>query len=409
MRKSFKYRLFTNRTQEARLNELLDSARFLYNCALEHRIISWKQWRKSINYYNQANCLKEIRDFDTGIAKLNFSCSQTILRQLDKAFQEFFRRIKQEEKPGYPRFKGKDRFHSITFPAYGDGIKLKNGKLYIQNVGSVRIKLHRDIEGKIKTVTIKRQNGHFYASFSCDEVPENILPISTEEVGIDVGIRSFAVMSDGQVIDNPKYLKQSEDKLNKAHRQHSKKGSKKTRRTLTRLYKHVSNQRKDFLHKLSRQIVNQFGYIFVEDLKPSEMVKDSFRVLNRYINDAAWSQFFDYLSYKAESAGRTFVKVNPKGTTQECFNCGEIVQKDLSMRIHYCHNCGFKVPRDYNSSLNILKRGQRFVTKQKPSLLIDGVVTKIDPPKFAIFRQAKKFCNEQGIKLVGLFCGARAG
>ncbi len=362
MRKSFKYRLFTNRTQEARLNQLLDSACFLYNCALEHRIISWKQWRKSIRLYDQTYTLKEIRGFDEGIAQLNCSCCQNVLRQLDKTFQTFFRRIKQGEKAGYPRFKSKDRFHSLPF-TYGNGIKLKNGKLYIQNVGHVRIKLHRELEGKIKRATIKRQNDRFYVSFACDEMPENTLPISTEEIGIDVGIKSFAVMSDGQVIDNPKYLKQSEVKLKELQKQHSKKRTKKTKKQLSCLHEKVHNQRKDFLHKLSRKIVNQFGFIFVEDLKPQQMVKNNTKILNKYINDAAWSLFFKYTSYKAEWAGRVFVKVNPKGTTQECFNCGEIVLKDLSARVHHCHNCGFNVPRDYNSSLNILKRGQRFVIK----------------------------------------------
>jgi len=361
MRKSFKYRLFTNKTQEACLDSLFNSARFLYNCALEQRIMCWKQWRKSINYYDQANTLKEIRDIDEGIAKLNYSASQNILRQLDKAFQAFFRRIKQSEKPGFPRFKGKNRFHSITFPAYGDGIRLKNGKLYIQNVGYVRIKLHRDLEGEIKTVTIKKQNGRFYASFSCDEVPRNILPASIKEIGIDVGIKFFAVMSDGQIVDNPKHLKQSETELKELQRQHSKKRTRKTRKKLARLHEKVSNQRKDFLHKLSRTIVNTFGFIFVEDLKPKEMINGKFKVLNKYINDTAWSQFFNFTSYKAENAGRVFVKVNPKGTTQECFNCGEIVPKDLSVRIHHCPKCGFKVPRDFNSSLNIRRRGHRLV------------------------------------------------
>jgi len=130
---------------------------------------------------------------------------------------------------------------------------------------------------------------------------------------------------------------------------------------LARLHEKVSNQRKDFLHKLSRKIVNQFGFIFVEDFKPKEMVNNGFKVLNKYINDAAWSQFFNFTSYKAEWAGRVFVKVNPKGTTQECFNCGEIVPKDLSVRIHHCPQCNFKVPRDFNSSLNILRRGHRLV------------------------------------------------
>ncbi|HUT43793.1 MAG TPA: transposase, partial [Desulfobacterales bacterium] len=323
MRKSFKYRLFTNKTQEIKLDEILNSARFLYNNALEHRLVCYKQWHKSINYYDQANTLKEIRSFDEGIAQLNFSCSQNILRQLDKAFQSFFRRVKSGVKPGFPRFKGKDRFNSITFPAYGNGIKIKKGKLYIQNVGSVRINLHRNIEGAITTVTIKRQNGHFYVSFSCAEVSAKTLPVSIKEIGIDVGIKSFAVMSDGQVIDNPKYLKQSETNLKEIQSQYSKKRSKKLKRNLDRLHEKVSNQRKDFQHKLSRKIVNEFGYIYVENLQPKEMVKKSFRILNKYINDAAWTQFFNFLSYKAECADRTLIKVNPKNTTQACSSCGE--------------------------------------------------------------------------------------
>ena len=365
MKKSFKYRLFTNKTQEAKLNELLSSARFLYNNALEHRIVCYKQWKKSINYYDQSNALKEIRSFDDGIAKLNFGASQNTLRQLDKAFQAFFRRIKSGDTPGFPRFKGKDRFNSITFPTYGDGIKLKNGKLYIQNVGYIRINLHRNLEGKIKTVTIKRQNDRFYASFSCDEVPQNILSTSTKEIGIDVGIKSFAVMSDGQVIDNPKYLKQSESKLKEIQRQQSKKRSKNLKKKLARLHEKVSNQRKDFQHKLSRKIINEFGYIYVEKLKPKEMVKNNFKVLNKYINDAAWSQFFNFLSYKAENAGRKLIKVNPKNTTQACSGCGKIVPKDLSVRIHNCPYCGLILDRDYNAALNIFRLGHSLCFKQE--------------------------------------------
>ena len=364
MRKSFKYRLFTNQTQEASLNKLLDSAHFLYNCALEQRIVCWKQQHKSINYYDQANELKEIRSFDKGIAQLNFSATQNLLKRLDKAFQAFFRNIKQGKTPGFPRFKGKDRFHSITFPAYGDGIKIKKGKLYIQNVGHIRIKFHRDLKGTIKTVTLKKQNGRFYASFSCDNVPRNILPDSTKEIGIDVGIKSFAVMSDGRIIDNPKYLKQSETKLKESQSRYSKKRSKNLKRKLNRLHEKVSNQRKDFQHKLSRKIVNTFGSIFVEDLKPNRMVKNSSRTLNKYINDAAWSQFFNFLSYKAEEAGRIFVKVNPKNTTQQCSQCGKLVPKDLSVRIHNC-SCGLKISRDLNAAFNILRRGQRLCVSQE--------------------------------------------
>ena len=365
MKKSFKYRLFTNKTQETKLSDLFGSARYLYNNALEHRIICYKQWKKSINYYDQANTLKEIRSFDEGIAQLNFSSSQNILRQLDKAFQSFFRRIKQGQKAGFPRFKGKNRFNSTTFPTYGDGIKLKKGKLYIQNVGSVRINLHRPLEGVIKTVTVKKQNGRFYASFSCDEVPQNILPASTKEIALDVGIKSFAVMSDGQVVDNPKYLKQSETKLKETQSQYSKKRSKNLKRKLGCLHEKVSNQRKDFQHKLSRKIVNDFGFIFVEKLQPKQMVKNNFKILNKYINDAAWTQFFNFLRYKAESAGRALVEVNPKNTTQACSACGKIVPKDLSVRVHICPYCGLVLDRDYNAALNIFRLGHSLCFTQE--------------------------------------------
>jgi putative transposase len=365
MRKSFKYRLFTNKTQENKLDGLFDSARFLYNSALEQRIVCWKQWHKSISYYDQSNALKEIRSFDEGIAQLNFSASQDILRRLDKSFQAFFKRIKSGDKPGFPRFKGRDYFHSITFPVYGDGIKLKNRKLYVQNVGTIRIKLHRNIEGTIKTVAIKRQNDKFYASFSCDEVPQNILPASTKEIGIDVGIKTFVVMSDGREIDNPKYLKQSETKLKETQRRYSKKRSKSVRKKLARLHEKVSNQRKDFQHKLSRKIVDEFGYIYIEKLQPKEMVKDSFRILNKYINDAAWTQFFGFLSCKAEWAGRTIVKVNPKNTTQACSGCGAIVPKDLSIRVHDCPYCGLVLSRDLNASKNINALGHSACFEQE--------------------------------------------
>jgi len=358
MKKAFKYRLFTNKSQESKLESLFNSARFLYNCALEQRILCWKQWHKSINYYDQANTLKEIRGFDEDIAKLNFSASQDILRRLDKAFQAFFRRLKQGDTPGFPRFKSADRFDSITFPAYGDGIRLKNGKLYIQNVGSVRIKLHRDIEGTIKTITIKRQNGRFYTAFSCDDAPTVVLPVSDKEIGIDVGIKNFAATSDGEIIDNPKYLKQSENKLASLQQQHSKKRSKRTKKILARLHEKVTNQRKDFQHKLSRKIVNQNGFIYVEKLKPNCMVQGNFKVLNKYINDAAWTQFFNYLCYKAEGAGRTFIEVNPWGTTQMCSCCNNIVPKDLSVRVHECPYCGLVLDRDINAAKNILALGQ---------------------------------------------------
>ena len=170
-------------------------------------------------------------------------------------------------------------------------------------------------------------------------------------------------MSDGQVINNPKHLKQSEAKLKELQQQHSKKRTHKTKKKLARSHEKVGNQRKDFLHKLSRKIVNTFGLIFVEDLKPKQMVENNFRILNKYINDAAWTQFFNFINYKAENADRIFVKVNPRGTTQECFICGKIVPKNLSTRIHDCPHCSLVLDRDLNAAKNIYRRGHRLVFK----------------------------------------------
>jgi len=364
MKKTFKYRLFTNNSQETALDSMLNSARFLYNCALEQRILCYKQWRKSINYYDQSNALKEIRSFDEGIANLNFSASQDILRRLDKSFQAFFRRIKTGDTPGFPRFKGRDRFSSITFPTYGDGVKLKKGKLYIQNIGTVRIKLHRDIEGIVKTVTICRTNGKWYACFSC-EVEFKPLPVSDKTVGIDVGLASFATLSTGEKIANPRFFKADATKLAKAQRRLSKanKGTPdriKQRSKASRVYEKIANRRNDFAHKLSRNLVNMFQVIAFEKLNIQGMIDNHTKVfghkLNKSISDVAWNKFTNYTSAKAEWAGRKVVFVNPRNTSKMCSRCGQLVEKTLADRVHRC-SCGLVLDRDENAAINILSLG----------------------------------------------------
>jgi len=364
MKKSFKYRLFTSKSQETALSNMLNSARFLYNCALEQRILCYKQWRKSINYYDQANTLKEIRGFNDGIANLNFSASQDILRRLDKSFQAFFRRIKTGDTPGFPRFRGKDRFDSITFPTYGDGIKLKKGKLYIQNIGNVRIKLHRDIEGSIKTVTLRRTNDKWYACFSCvvDTVP---LPATNKVTGIDVGCSSFATLSSGEKIANPRFIKTDEAKLTKAQRRLSKaeRGSPdrvKQRRKLSCLHDKIANRRKDFAHKLSLSLILAYQIIAFEKLNIKGMMGNKTECfghkLNKSISDVAWNQFMQFTTYKAECAGRTVVFVNPRNTSKMCSRCGQLVEKTLADRVHRC-SCGLVLDRDENAAINILSLG----------------------------------------------------
>jgi len=365
MKKSFKYRLFTQKSQETKLNNMLDSARFLYNCALEQRVVCWKQWRKSVNYYDQANALKEIRSLDEGIAQLNCSASQDILRRLDKSFQAFFRRIKTgNTPPGFPRFKSRNRFNSITFPTYGDGIKLKNGKFYIQNVGNVRIKLHREISGSIKTVTIRRTNNKWYACFSC-EVEFKPLPASDKTVGIDVGLSSFATLSTGEKIANPRFFKTDEVKLTKAQRRLSKetKGTSsraKQRKKVSRIHEKIANRRNDFAHKLSRNLVDMFQVIAFEKLNIKGMMENHPKVfgykLNKSIFDVAWSQFTQLTSAKAEWAGRKVIFVNPRNTSKMCSRCGRLVEKTLVDRVHYC-SCGLVLDRDENAAINILSLG----------------------------------------------------
>jgi len=360
MHKAFLYRLYPTKKQSTKLGNLLDIARWVYNSALQERRDAWKSHRKSLNYYDQANELKGLREYFPEVAQLNFSATQDMLRRLDKSFKSFFRRIKSGEKAGYPRFKGKDYFHSITFPTYGDGIKLRDGKLYIQNVGLVKIKVHRSLEGEINTVTIKQACGKWYVVFS-NKVDIEPLPVSYRQVGIDVGLESFAVTSDGKYIENPHYLKTSQPKLRIAQRKVSrrKKGSNNRRKAVKLLAKQhlkISNQRKDFLHKATNDVIKTYGYIAVENLQIKNMVRNHY--LAQSISDAAWGLYLSILSYKAEWAGRTFTKVIPNGTSQICSRCGADVPKSLSTRIHRCPICGLIIHRDYNSSLNILALGR---------------------------------------------------
>jgi putative transposase len=364
MRKTFKYRLFTTKEQETLLEEMLGSARYLYNCALEHRILCYDQWHKSINYYDQANSLKEIRSFNEGIGKLNCSASQDMLKRLDKSFKAFFRRVRRGEKPGFPRFKGKDRFDSITFPTYGDGVKLKAGKLYIQNIGTVRIRLHRDIQGDIRTVTIQRNNGKWYACFSC-VVDVQPLPANDLVVGVDVGCSTFATLSNGEKIANPRFFKKSADKLAKAQRRLDKAPKRsddraKQRKKVSAVYNKIANRRSDFAHKVSRSLINKYQVIALEDLNIQGMI-DNHTVcfgnkLNKSIGDVAWGQFIRNIVYKAEGAGRQVVLVNPRNTSKACSRCGQLVEKTLADRVHSC-SCGLVLDRDINAAKNILSLG----------------------------------------------------
>lgn len=360
MRKSFKYRLYPTRKQAECLQRTLDLCRELYNAALEERRTAWRERGIAISYTAQAAQLPDIKRDRPDLAEVYSQVLQDVLRRLENTFQAFFRRVRNGEKPGFPRFKGHSRYDSFTYPQYPSGVSLRE-KLYLSKIGGIRIKLHREIKGTIKTVTIKREVGKWYAVFSCQDVPIQTLPKTGAAVGIDVGLESFAMLSNGTRIENPRWYRSAKRKLRMAHRvvskrEHGSQRRKKAVRLLQVAYAKVRNQRRDFQHKLSRWLVTNYDVIAFEDLNIKGMIRNPY--LAKSISDAGWGQFIALLLYKAEEAGKEAIAVSPQLTSQRCSGCGEIVAKSLSQRWHLCPHCGLSLHRDHNSALEILRLGR---------------------------------------------------
>lgn len=356
MRIAFKYRLYPNRAQRKAMDFTLERCRLLYNRLLDERILAYKNEGKSLNYYDQANTFNERKVAIPALGHVHSQVLQDVAKRLEKAFQAFFRRVKAGEKPGFPRFKPSSQYDSFTYPQ--GGYKLERNKLKLSKIGDVKIKLHRPVEGKIKTCTIIQKNGKYYVCLSA-EVTGQQLPDCQEQVGVDLGLRHLAITSDGEMFDTPKYLRKSEKRLKRMQRTVSRKKRRSNRRKkavriLARIHEHVANQRKDYAHKLSRGLVNRYGLIAFEDLNTLGMVKNHH--LAKSIADAGWYQLVQFTKYKAESAGRIVKQVDPLNTSQHCSHCGEIVQKELKEHIHSCGHCGFVADRDVNAALNILQR-----------------------------------------------------
>jgi|HubBroStandDraft_1064217.scaffolds.fasta_scaffold30280_2 putative transposase len=358
MRLTFKYRLYPTAPQSTFLTAQLKDACDLYNAAKQQRDDAWKTSRKSLSYLDQAAELKAMRG-DGCVTLANFSCCQDVLRRVNKTYAAYFLRVKRGEKPGFPRYRSFRRYDSITFPSYGNGCRLlPDGKLRVQGAGHIQVKLHRPLVGEVKTVTIKREAGRWFACFSVERDRKPLAP-SAAETGIDVGLNSFAVLADGTEIPNPRRYRKGQAKLRCAQRKvaRRKKGGHRRRKAvqlLQRAHAHVRNQRADFHHKESRGLVNQYGLIAVEDLNVKALASG---MLAKSVNDAGWSQFTQMLSYKAECAGRVLVKVDPRGTSQTCL-CGARVEKTLGDRWHSCPACGLSASRDRVSAQVILQRAR---------------------------------------------------
>jgi len=356
MCKTYKYRLYPTTAQAEALHAQLGEACRLYNAALQERRDAYQHAGLSLNYYDQANQLKEIRSAGTlGLA--NFSAAQDVLRRVDKTFKAFFRRVKTGLKAGYPRFKSSRRFDSYTFPSYGDGCRLTGARLYLQGVGQLKVKLHRPVLGDIKTITVKRYAGKWYVCFSVEYVPQPLPEIATR-VGLDVGLLAFATLSDGTTVDNPRHARQAQARLRLAQRRVARRqrGSHNRRKAVVLLQKahaHVQHQRADFHHKTARALVDAYGVIAVEDLNIKGLASG---MLAKSVNDAGWAAFITKLAYKAAEAGRKLMHVDPRGTSQTCL-CGAPVPKTLSQRWHQCEQCGLSTARDHVSAQLILGLG----------------------------------------------------
>ena len=361
MRKSFKYSATINKVCAANCLNIIDKCRWLYNSALSQRIVVYNSTKKGLNFYDQCLELPVLKNEFPEFKAVPSQTLQDVLNRLNRSFMGFFNRLKTgTDRAGFPRFRSRDRYHSFVLKQAG--WKLEHSNLYVKNVGRFKLKLHRPIQGDIKTVTITQaRTGKWFVVFSCDNVPEKIYPEPIHDsIGLDVNISNFLTDSEGVVVENLKYFRNGEKYLRLCQRRLSrrKKGSNSRRNArllLVKAHEHVCNQRQDFLHKIANTYVSTYSNIYVENLKIKNMIKN--KHLSKSIADVSWGKFFELVSYKAVEAGRTLLKVRPHNTSQLCSKCGIIVPKTLKERVHDCPNCGLVLTRDHNSAINILKRG----------------------------------------------------
>ena len=340
----------------------------LYNHFVVDRIQAYQDRGESLGLYAQQALLSFLKLDRPTLSQVHSQVLQNVAVRVDLAFQAFFRRVKAGGAPGFPRFRGLGRYDSLTYPQ-AHGFEIKEGALRLGKIGRIRSKAHRPLEGTSKTCTVRRSaTGKWYATIVCEVEPQP-LPKSDEVVGIDVGLEKFATLSNGDQIAPPRFFRQEEQVLAKAQRKLSKqeKGTParaKARKVVARVHERIRFRRHDFAHQLARCLVNHYGLIAVEDLTINGMVHNHY--LSKSIHDAAWSQFRQCLSYKAEEAGRTLVAVNPAYTSQDCSECGHRHRKALSERVHVCPCCGVVLDRDENAARNILRLGLQSQVDEPP-------------------------------------------
>lgn len=385
-----KYRIFPDRETEAKLAEALESCRWLYNRLLEE-CKKAKDAGKPLRLYDCQNVIPLLKKEYPALNDVYSKVLQMVNITLWANIRGLAGLRKRGRKIGHIRYKGKGWYKTLNYNQ--SGFRIDGNMLSLSKIGMVRMELHRPVDGKVKGVIIKHGDGKWYAVVQMD-CPAKRLPDNGAVVGIDVGLSNFVVDSDGNCFENPRCLGRSLEKIKIVQKTLSRKqkGSnnrEKARGRLSMLHEKVNNQRNDFLHKVSRYYVNNYGRIFVEDLDVKGLIeKRSSKGLHRNIHDAAWSRFLGMIGYKAESAGRKVIKVEARGTTQQCSRCGNIVKKTIRDRVHDCPFCGFVADRDYNAARNILIAGVGHaveLAEPKPLLRItveQALTMKQEAPSF---------------------------
>ena len=373
MIRSYKYRLYPNKEQAKKLEKTLEICRHVYNTALQERIWYYKETKKMLSYYDQDGEMRECRNQDEELLQVNVHVLRNVLHRVDYAYQNFFRKLKNPKikKKGFPRFKSKDRYRSFICPINKGNVDVlrnndKHIKLKIPSIGSIKMRYSRLIpeESKIKNYIVIRKNNKWYACFTLELSDVKQKEKFENSIALDLGLENYATLNTGKVIENQRYYQKSQERLKIESQKLSKKKDritnnyKKQKQVVTNIYEKISNQRQDNLHKLSRKLVNKYDLIVVEDLEIQNMLENNkYPWLNKSIADASWATFVSMLTYKAEEAGNLVVKVDPRGTSQICSSCGNLVPKDLWTRIHKCPYCGLEIPRDVNSAIEVLNRG----------------------------------------------------
>lgn len=354
---NFKYRIYPNKEQEAKLLTTLTTCRYTYNNALAERIEKYKADKTHVSYFDQTKTLTASKnEYQVNV---NARVLTDTLRRLDKSFKRFFDGLKKGVRVGFPRFKTENRFRSFCYSQNGFKIINNGTHIRLSKIGDVKIKLSREVQGKIKTCIVLKDVDQWFVVLACEQGIQKPIQNNKPSVGIDVGIEKLATLSDGSIIKNPRTFAKSQDKLAKAQRSLSrkKKGSKnrnKQRIKVAKLHRKIRRQRDDFLHKTSTHFATNYGTIVFEDLNINGMLKNHY--LAKHISDAGWGKLILLTTYKAASAGGQVVKVDAKYTSQDCSGCGERVSKTLAERTHSCPHCGLVMDRDENAAINIKNR-----------------------------------------------------